>query len=214
MPSRPSKPLQPPREERRAQLARHFVDAVEPLLEAGESYADLSVERLITAVDVSRSTFYVYYDDKGDLLRAMAEGVTWDLAEAGSAWFELSPTATKADLADALAPLFRTYQRHQTLLGAITETAAYDARIRDQHVALVERAVTGLREHLAALQAAGAAAPELDADDTARWLVWMLERGLYQLVANADPERLERLVGSMADLVWRALYEGHRPPAA
>jgi hypothetical protein len=32
--------------------------ALEPLLEAGESYADLSVERLIQAADISCSTFY------------------------------------------------------------------------------------------------------------------------------------------------------------
>lgn len=210
MTRRSPKPLQPPREERRALLARYFVEAVEPLLETGESYADVSVEKLITLVDISRSTFYVYFDDKGDLLRAMAEDVTRDLAEAGSAWFGLSETASKKDLRDALRPLFETYRRHQTLLGAITETASYDPRIREQHTKLVEQAVDGVREHIKAHQKAGTAAKGLDPARTAQWLVWMLERGLYQLVAPAPAAELKRLLDTATDLIWRALYEGHR----
>lgn len=209
MPPRTTKPLQPPREERRALLARYFVEAVEPLLEAGESYAEISVERLIKAVDISRSTFYVYFDDKGDLLRAMAEDVTRDLAEAGAEWFELSPEASRDDLRSALKPLFDTYRRHQTLLGAITETAAYDPQIREQHLTLVETAVGGLAGHIREQQKAGAAAPELDPERTARWLTWMLERGLYQLVAPASKAESKRLLDTVTDIAWRTLYEGH-----
>ena len=210
MARRESKPLQPTREARRSQLARLFVDEVEPLLEAGESYADISVERLIKAVDISRSTFYVYFDDKGDLLRAMVEDVTRDLVEAGTSWFELPPDADKRGLAAGLKPLFDAYHRHQKLLGAITETAAYDPRIREQHQALVDRAVSELTRHIRAQQRLGTAAPELDPVRTAKWLVWMLERGLYQLVAPAKPAEVKRLLKTMTDLVWRALYDGHR----
>jgi len=203
------RPLQPPREERRELLARHFVQAVEPLLEAGESYADISVERLITAVDISRSTFYVYFDDKGDLLRAMAEDVTRDLAEAGASWFEMPTDASKSDLRQALRPLFDTYRRHHTLLGAITEAASYDPRVREQHLTLVNEAVTGLQGHIKTQQRAGAAAPELDALRTAKWLTWMHERGLYQMVATASAAETRRLLDAMADLVWRTLYAGY-----
>lgn len=204
-----ARPLQPLREERRELLATHFVRAVEPMLEAGESYADISVERLITAVDISRSTFYVYFDDKGDLLRAMAEDVTRDLAEAGASWFELPTDATKDDLRQALRPLFDTYRRHQTLLGAITEAAGYDPRVREQHLALVEEAVNGLEGHIKTQQRAGAAAPELDARRTAKWLTWMHERGLYQMVASASAAETRKLLDAMTDLVWRTLYEGY-----
>jgi len=205
-----ARPLQPPREERRSLLARHFVEAVEPLLEAGESYSEISVERLITAVDISRSTFYVYFDDKGDLLRAMAEDVTRDLAEAGSSWFELPTDATKDDLRNALRPLFDTYRRHQTLLGAITEAASYDARVREQHLLLVAEAVAGLEDHIKTQQRAGAAAPELDPVRTAKWLTWMHERGLYQMVGQASAAEVRRLLDAMTDLVWRTLYAGYR----
>src|SRR6516225_2261443 len=60
-------------------LSRHFVSVVENLVENGVRYADLSVEAIITAGGISRSTFYVYFDDKGDLLVAMAQDVISDL---------------------------------------------------------------------------------------------------------------------------------------
>ncbi|MDX8153334.1 TetR/AcrR family transcriptional regulator [Patulibacter brassicae] len=212
MAPRASKPLQPPREVRREQLARLFVEVVEPLLQQGETYAEISVERLITAVDISRSTFYVYFDDKGDLLRAMVEDVTQAFADAAAPWFELGPDATRKDLRKALQPLFDAYHQHQMLLGAITETAAYDQQIREQHAALVDRAVTEITRHFRAQQKLGRAAP-LDAPRTARWLVWMLERGLYQLVAPAKPAEFKRLLDTATDIVWRVLYEGYRDDA-
>lgn len=209
MAARKPKPLQPSKDERRVTLARYFSEAVEPLLAAGESYSDISVERLITAVDISRSTFYIYFDDKGDLLKAIGEDVTLDLAAAGAHWFELPASAGRADLRAALVPLFETYRRHQRVLQAITEAASYDANIRTLHLALVDRAATGLADHVRVQQAAGAMPAELDADLTARWLVWMLERGLYQLLAPSTSADGERLLDALTALVWRMLYEGH-----
>lgn len=213
MARRPVKPLQPSREERRAFLAECFTEAVEPMLEAGETYSALSVERLITAVDISRSTFYAYFDDKGDLLGAMTESVTNDLAEAGAVWFDLPPSATREDLRRALETLFAVYRRHKTLLRAITEAAGYDARVRAGRGALVERAVTGLQEHIERHQAAGTVAPELDPAYTARWLVWMLERGLDQFAGHAPEPEVNAALECITDLVWRGLYEGHAPAA-
>lgn len=203
------KPLQPSKEERRATLARLFGEALEPMLASGEAYSDISVERLITAVDISRSTFYIYFDDKGELLKAIGEDVTLDLAAAGAHWFELPADADRADLRAALVPLFETYRRHRQVLQAITEAASYDANIRALHLALVERASTGLADHLRVQQAAGAVPAELDPDASARWLVWMLERGLYQLFGPSDQAAGEHLLDTLAALVWRALYEGH-----
>jgi len=209
VPARTSKPLQPSKEERRVVLARYFSEAVEPLLAAGEAYSDISVERLITSVDISRSTFYAYFDDKGDLLKAIGEDVTLDLAAAGAHWFELPADADRAALRAALVPLFETYRRHRRVLEAITEAASYDANIRALHLALVDRAATGLADHIRVQQAVGAMPTDLDPDASARWLVWMLERGLYQLYAPADPAEGERQLDALTALVWRALYEGH-----
>lgn len=199
--SKRSRPLQPSKEERRLALARHFIAAVAPLLEAGEQYADISVARLIDEVGVSRSTFYSYFDDKAALLVAMAEDVTIDLAGAGASWFELDSPTGPDDVREALRPLFTTYREHRAILRAITDAAPYDEGIAALHRALVARAGEGLHTHLAALDG-----EDVDVERTAMWLVWMLERGLYQLVATADEDECERQLEAAARLIWRLVY--------
>jgi AcrR family transcriptional regulator len=204
--SRPAKPLQPTREERRLELGRYFIDAVTPMLAAGEAYSDVSVARMIKQVGISRSTFYAYFDDKSDLLRAMGEDITIDLAEAGAAWFELESPTDREALRTALEPLFATYRRHQLLLRAITDAASYDAGMRSLHALLVERAINGLEGHLGTIAIGGGR--RLDTTRAATWLTWMLERGLYQIVAPASDEEAELQLDTVVELTWRILYAG------
>ena len=68
-----------------------------------ESYTALSVERLVREAGISRATFYVYFEDKGDLLRALAEDFIERILGRGVDWWQLPPDATKADLRAAHA---------------------------------------------------------------------------------------------------------------
>lgn len=202
----PNRPLQLSHSQRRGMLSRHFVGVVEKLVEGGAAYADLSVEAIITAGGISRSTFYVYFNDKGDLLVAMAADVIGDLVSTGSSWWDLPADATKADLYAGLRIPIDTYREHRTILGTVVETAAYDPRVREQHQSLINQVVPALAEYIARAQTAGTADPELDAKRTARWLVWMIERGLYQVVGSADDDEVTRELDALTDVIWRVIY--------
>ncbi len=202
----PPRPLQLSHAQRRGMLSRHFVAVVEKLVEGGATYADLSVEAIIKAGGISRSTFYVYFNDKGDLLVAMAADVIGDLVSTGSAWWDLPADATKADLHAGLRIPIDTYREHRTILGTVVETAAYDPRVREQHQSLINQVVPALADYIARAQVAGTADPELDAERTARWLVWMIERGLYQLVGTVDDDEVSRELDALTDILWRVVY--------
>jgi TetR/AcrR family transcriptional regulator, ethionamide resistance regulator len=187
-------------------LSRHFVGVVEGLVENGVRYADLSVEAIITAGGISRSTFYVYFDDKGDLLVAMAEDVIGDLVADGSSWWELPVDATREDLHKALRVPIDTYRKHRTILGTVAETAAYDPRAREQQQNLIDQVVNALTTYISDAQHAGVTDTHLDAGRTAQWLIWMIERGLYQLVGTADDAEVERQLDALTEIVWRVVY--------
>ena len=187
-------------------LSRHFVGVVEELVEQGSAYADLSVEAIITAGGISRSTFYVYFDDKGDLLVAMAQEVIGDLVATGSSWWDLPVDATRADLHKALQVPIDTYRQHRTILGTVAETAAYDLRVREQQRSLIDQVVAALTTYIGDAQRAGVTAPNLDAARTAQWLIWMIERGLYQLVGSADEQEVERQLDALTEIIWRVIY--------
>ncbi|ORW23600.1 hypothetical protein AWC19_11015 [Mycobacterium palustre] len=187
-------------------LSRHFVSVVEGLVENGVRFADLSVEAIITAGGISRSTFYVYFADKGDLLVAMAQDVIGDLLADGASWWGLPVDATREDLRRALRVPIDTYRKHRTILGAIAETAAYDPRAAEQQQNLIGQVVTALTTYIGDAQRAGVADAHLDAARTAQWLIWMIERGLYHLVGTAHDEEVERQLDALVEIVWRVVY--------
>jgi AcrR family transcriptional regulator len=177
------------RDEARARLLR----VVEEMLEQGESFTELSVERLVQAAGMSRSTFYVYFEDKGDLLRA---------------WFrwKIDGNSTREDLRAVLARIVKTYRPHTTLMAATYDAAAYDASVRDLVDAMMKSNVASLRRHITAGQQGGFVDSSLPAAQTAAWLTWMAERGLHRLVRGASPKELESLIDAYTAIVWNTLY--------
>jgi AcrR family transcriptional regulator len=194
------------RAERRDELRDRLLKAVEAVTADGESYTELSVERLVKEANVSRSTFYVYFEDKGDLLRTWFAAISDEVSEAAAAWWALDAAATRDDLREALAHVVITYRPHTALMAAVYDAASYDAQVRVEVEAMMSSNVAGLRKHIKAGQKAGYVTPDLLADETAAWLTWMAERGFHQLVRAASDEELERLIDAYTDVVWNTLY--------
>lgn len=199
------------RDERRHQLARHLLPVVETLAGKGESYADISVERIIKAGNISRSAFYTYFDDKIDLLAVMAEDAIDDLVASGEVWWELPHDGTKAELRARMRVPLDNYRSAHVIFGALVEVSTYDERVRAQQARLMDAVIDGMATHFAEAQRRGSADPSLDPVRSAQWICWMLKRGLYQLVHPADETEAERLLDAATDLVWNALYATSRP---
>src|SRR4051794_15159721 len=99
-----------------------MVEAVERLLEAGDSFTELSVEKIAAEAGVSRSTFYTYYEDKGHLLREVTEDVIGGLGAIARELWEAPGDVERSQLKGILHHLMKTYRRHDTLLAAVVDT--------------------------------------------------------------------------------------------
>ena len=204
------------RAERRDQIKTRLLSAVESLLADGENFTELSVERLVTLAGVSRSTFYVYFEDKGELIRAWLAEIISELDVAAEAWWSLGagggPNSTVSwdDLRAALSRVVTVYRPHTTLMAAAFDAAAYDPGVREQVETMMERNIAGLRKHIRAGQAGGWVDERLLPAQTAAWLQWMAERGLHRLVREATDDELARLVDAYTTIVWNTLYAGAR----
>jgi AcrR family transcriptional regulator len=190
------------RDEARARLLR----VVEDMLDEGESFTELSVERLVQAAGMSRSTFYVYFEDKGDLLHAWFSEINEDMVAAAAPWWAIDGDSTRADVHEVLERIVRTYRPHTTLMAATYDAAAYDESIRRLVAKTMNANIASLRRHIAAGQKAGFVDAELPAAQTAAWLTWMAERGLHQLVRSAGDAELENLIDAYTAIVWNTLY--------
>jgi AcrR family transcriptional regulator len=194
------------RSQRRQELRTRLLAAVEQQLAEGQNFTELSVERLAGEAGVSRSTFYVYFEDKSDLLRAWLDGIVDEVSEAARAWWALPAGAGKADVHRALDGIVRTYRPHTRLMSAVLGVSTYDSGVRDDFDRFIRGNIAGLRRHIVAGQRAGSIDPVLRPEETAAWLTWMAERGLHLMVSAADDDGLVRLIDSYTDIIWNTLY--------
>ena len=193
-------------EQRREEIRGRVLTALEAILDDGTSYTEMSVERLIRETGVARSTFYAYFEDKGDLLLGLAGDVVDELLAAAEPWLELRAGSTDDDLAEALRGFVETYVTHRVVLAAIAETAAHDPRVESFLAGRLDELVRHLAEHLAEGRATGFVREAVDPPATAVWVAALLERGLHQMLGPGRPDDVERAVDGLSGLLWNALY--------
>ncbi|WP_370501072.1 TetR/AcrR family transcriptional regulator [Mycolicibacterium sp. jd] len=198
------------KEDRRQQMREQLLRGVEGLLAEGERYTNLSIDRIVAAGGVGRSNFYVYFGDKGALLQEFFEDMVVDLTTHAKPWWELTAKASKDELREAFRGIFTVFRPHRHVWGAAVEAASYDDGMHERFQDLMSGAVAALAHHIRQAQSQGFARPDRDPDTMASWLLWMTERGLYQLISHADAVRFEALLESFTDIYWDSLYDWKR----
>ncbi|OBJ27159.1 TetR family transcriptional regulator [Mycobacterium colombiense] len=194
------------REQRREQMERRLLDATERLMRDGASFTELSVDRLSGEAGISRASFYIYFEDKGHLLRRLAGQVFGDLTDSARSWWRVAQRHDPEDARTAISRIIATYRRHQAVLVALNEMAAYDPLTAQTYRELL----TGISEQfthvIEAGQADGSIRPELAPLTTASALTWMVERACQQNLPAKPPDYDAELAATLAEIIWGALY--------
>ena len=203
---RPPAKREQARQQRREQMERQLLDATERLMRDGASFTELSVDRLSTEAGISRASFYIYFEDKGHLLRRLAGQVFADLAESADRWWSVAWRRDPDDLRTAMASLVASYRRHQPVLVALNEMAGYDPVVGATYGNLLT-AITGrMTRVIEEGQADGSIRPQLAAATTASALTWMVERACQQNLPTAPASYDAELATSLAEIIWNTLY--------
>ena len=205
MPSVTRRP-QAKRQERREQIERQLLDATERLMRDSASFTELSVDRLSTEAGISRASFYIYFEDKGDLLRRLAGQVFGDLAEDAERWWSVAWRHNPEDVRAAMAAIIASYRRHQPVLVALNEMAAYDPLVAATYRDLLTGISARLTQVIEDGQADGSIRRELPAATTASVLSWMVERACQQNLPTQPAAYDVELATTLTEIVWAALY--------
>src|SRR5882757_6677085 len=86
------------RADRKSEIEERLSQAIDVLVTEGEKFTELSVERLVNQAGMARSTFYVYFEDKGALLRALGAHVLHGIYDGARPWLEKGAQATRDDI--------------------------------------------------------------------------------------------------------------------
>jgi AcrR family transcriptional regulator len=193
---------------RRAATQQDLLDATKRLLERGAPMAGVSVADIVGEAGVVRTTFYLHFKDKLDLVTALAhEQVVW-IEEAGQTGQRAGsdPDLTRPTVDRATQAIVARWTENHAVLSAIIETAEHDPGVREiwrRGIHEVAGAAAELfaahwREHPELAPAAPATIAEV--------LAWMIERSCHQIAR--DPARADEVAAALGEVVWRVLHPG------
>jgi AcrR family transcriptional regulator len=205
MPSVSRKP-QAKRQQRREQIERDLLAATDRLMNEGASFTELSVDRLATEAGISRASFYIYFEDKGHLLRRLADQVFGELADSAQRWWSVASRRDPADIRAAIAGIVAGYRRHQPLLVALSEMAGYDPQVSHTYRELLTGIAGQVTQVIEDGQAAGTIREDLPAEATASSLTWMVERSCQQNLPGRPVDYDGRLIEAITQIIWASLY--------
>jgi AcrR family transcriptional regulator len=192
--------------ERRMRSRGQVLAAATRLLQADQSYTELSVEQVLREAGISRATFYAHFGNKGELLSALAEDVIDSMLTSAAPWWTVSGRPDEDALAGMVATITDAYLGRHAVMAAVVEVATYDIAVRTQLHRLVNRSIDALAQHISTGQDLGFVDPDHDPARVAGWIVWMTERGLYKLVRTAEPDQRRRYLTALTHTIWNALY--------
>ena len=191
---------------RREAAETNVLEAVERLLVEGFSYTELGVQQMAEAAGISRSTFYVHFTDKNDLLVRLTRASTAELFAAADAWMVRTYEEGVGPLEEALAEVCAQRRTHSAALNALAEVAGYDPAIGEFWRAQIDAFVDRFARRLSADTRAGHTAPGLDARSTAVFLTWGVERAFEQQMLTGKPSGDAKLVRATARSMWLTIY--------
>ena len=173
--------------------------------EEGLAFTELSVDRLATEAGISRATFYVYFEDKGHLLRLLARQVMDEISGAARQWWQVTDRRDPNDLRAAIRSIVQTYRKHSALMAAVVETASYDPAVAAEFDALIGEIRDATTQVIEWGQKSGAVRP-LPTNQVASALTWMVERVCHQMVRSTPADDDELIVEALTQVIWNSIY--------
>lgn len=187
-----------------------LVKAMEKLLAGGESFRSISVEALAREAGISRSSFYLHFKNKNELVAYSLDQVSHAITLAAGEWFERPETVSRDGLDIAVRGIIEAYDRHRTIMQAAIETAASDPAIGTAYRETLRRLMQMNRDMLRRA-ASGHTMHSQVTQEVSDVLLLMMERCSYQLRLIDDPAQRERIIQALSHVVWNSLFvpDGH-----
>lgn len=173
-------------------------------------FTDLTLVELLSETGLSRTSFYKYFESKGDVLAAWFADAVEQLLAAPRP--HAGPGApSREDLQLTLQAVADVYRTELSLMAAVYETAAHEFDMRERLAEALKEMEGRVRRHIMRGMREGWVNPELDAAAIAVWIVSLCEAGLRHIIGPADPAALPEAIAAGADTLWFTLYASVHP---
>lgn len=170
--------LQVIRRQQRRDARRRILGSARALLEE-RPWSAITLEEVMGRAQLTRTTFYRYFDDRELLLIALLREVAVELDAAGAPW-KRGAADPVAELRENLRTLAEVFAVHGRLLQAIADAASHDSDLRSAYLELADRLVETTADRISAEVEAGRS-QIADVEQVASALTWCNERYLQRM---------------------------------
>jgi AcrR family transcriptional regulator len=173
---------------------------------AAKPIGAITVDELAAGAEISRSSFYFYFESRDAVILALAEKTSAELGQIVVGALEHGPLRADGIMA-LVTGLLGCWRANGPVLRAMDVIAEHDAELRRFWTGIVDPIVDALALAIDADRAAGRAPAGPPASDLMRSLADMYWRASHQAsLTPASVEADRRLAGTLTTITMRAIY--------
>jgi AcrR family transcriptional regulator len=194
------------RRQQREETRRQILDAAQSFLRE-QSFRELSAEAVMQRTGHTRTVFYRHFEDVPALILALIAEVGTELVDLGERWSQ-TERVSPAEARERLAGFVDFYARNGPLVRAVVEASHHDTTVEEAYSQMVEGFIDLTARSIQARIHSGELTP-IDAEETARALIRMLNGYLGDALAREEPIDRERVLDVVSTIWTRTLFPAH-----
>jgi len=167
-----------------------------------DGFDGASISRIVEGANVSRGTFYLYFESKEDIFRTLAEETLTEVVELQRPLDRTDPVDT---IRRSIAGFVAYYREHARLMAVLEQVATHDPGFRtlrrDMRRGVAERAV----RFIASLQRHGTIPPTVDPRYAGTALTGMVDRFAYVWLVLEEDFDEDEVVEHLTRLWYQAI---------
>lgn len=184
-----------------------LLQAMESLLEKGQGFAGVSVDKLAKEAGIARATFYLHFADKAELVSNLMERLTQEVVASAGSWFAGNATvANPDDLKPALTGIILTFRKHHAVLEAAAATSGHDAAVAALHDQMMNALCEQSRKAVKAADPKELKRFGVEPDTLADVLTWSIELFCARFIHQYDEKQADELITTFAYICHRAIF--------
>lgn len=180
--------------------------AVLTLLESGESFTELSVERILAEAGVARATFYAHFKDKTELIVRVTGELRQRLLELARQWDPGAGEDGAERYTRFFAEVLAIHRANAKVLAALREVAGYDRTIRGFHSADLEEFDEAVLRTAEEQQRLGATPEDVAAVAASRVIVWGGGAAIARHIEVDDGSGDAAFARELGRIWWHGVY--------
>ena len=173
---------------------------------------EIAVDELAAGADISRPSFYFYFESKNAVLRALVGRVADEMYAEAEGWLEHEDDSPEVTVSRSIGAAAQQWRDHGPVLRAAVQTWGSVPELRAFWEDVVRRFVKQSAARIAEERESGTAPPGPDPEALAKALIWMNERCFYTTSLGADPSLDDdELVPTLTAIWLRSIYATFTP---